>query len=146
MRKLSLLFVFVAAAGAEISSALFRHHFITRELPGRNVGMGASALADFDRDGDLDFAMYNRGDGKLYWFEQRGKDDWARHEAGEFRISQLGCASLDVDRDGWMDIVIGGYWFRNTGKPRTGPFERYTYDSTIRREIHDIVTATRTSC
>jgi len=125
-------------AAAEIT---FKHHFITKEMPGRAVGAGSSALADFDKDGDLDFALFNRGDGKMYWFEQRGKDDWVQHVLGEFRISQLGCAAADVDGDGWTDIVIGGYWFRNTGQPRTQPFERYTYDSRITREIHDIVLA-----
>lgn len=141
--RLSILICLLAAATAqaEISAALFRHHYITRKMPGKRVGIGSSALADFDKDGDLDFAAYNRGDGKLYWFEQRGKDDWVRRLAGEFRVSQLGSAPLDVDGDGWMDIVIGGYWFRNTGRARTEPFERYAYDSTIKREIHDIVVA-----
>ena len=139
--RLSILFLLTLCARSEISGDLFKHHFIAREMPGRNVGMGSSALADFDKDGDLDFAVYNRGDGKLYWFEQQSKDKWTPHVAGEFRISQLGSAVLDVDGDGWMDIVIGGYWFRNPGSPRKQAFERYAYDSTIMREIHDIVIA-----
>jgi hypothetical protein len=125
----------------DISSAMFRHHSIAREMPGKNIGFGSSALADFDKDGDLDFAAYNRGDGILYWFEQRAKDNWVRRPAGKFEIAQLGCVALDVDRDGWTDIVIGGYWFRNPGDPRSREFPRYTYDSTIMREIHDLVVA-----
>ncbi|MGJ5814653.1 FG-GAP repeat domain-containing protein [Paludibaculum fermentans] len=141
--RLPLLMTFVLSVPllAEIGPASFAHHFIAREMPGRAVGIGSSALADFDKDGDLDFAVYNRGDGKMYWFEQRGKDDWAQHLVGEFRMSQLGAAAVDVDHDGWIDLVIGGYWFRNPGRPRTAPFERYTYDSRITREIHDVVLA-----
>ncbi len=142
MRPLVLLCVFASLpAPAQISSALFRHHYIAREIPGKPLGVGASALADFDKDGDLDFAAYNRSDGKFYWYEQITKDQWTPHLAGEFRISQLGCATMDVDGDGWVDIIIGGYWFRNTGRPRTEPFTRFTYDSKILREIHDIVVA-----
>lgn len=136
-----LLLLMPLPSFAEIRPDWFKPHAITLEMPGRNVGFGGSGLADFDKDGDLDFAVYNRGDGKLYWFEQRSKDDWLRHEAGQFVMSQLGCLVMDVDKDGWADLVIGGYWFRNTGKPRSEPFERYRYDSLIQAEIHDIVSA-----
>lgn len=124
---------------AEIDSGMFRHHYITREMPGRNLGMGTPALADFDRDGDLDFALLNRGDSKLYWFEHRGAEQWTRHFVGEAGIGQLGSVTIDVDSDGWTDIVIGGFWYRNPQQPTSEAFDRFTYDSTIEREIHDMV-------
>ncbi|MGH9626833.1 MAG: FG-GAP repeat domain-containing protein, partial [Bryobacteraceae bacterium] len=99
---------------AEIAPSSFRHHFIAREMPGANIGIGASALVDLDRDGDLDFAALNRGDRKLYWFEHKSKTEWVRHQIGELPSVQLGCATLDVDSDGWPDLIVGGYWFRNT--------------------------------
>ena len=140
-----ILFLFTTASLvvtlAEITPSTFRHRFIAREMPGANVGIGASALVDLDRDGDLDFAVVNRGDKKLYWFEQKSKTEWVRHLIGELSLVQLGCATLDVDSDGWPDLVVGGYWFRNSGKPTEQPFERFRYDSSIRSEIHDIVTA-----
>jgi len=142
MRSLVCLLAAISvAASGEVSSRLFRHHSIAQELPGKNVGMGASALADFDKDRDLDFAVYNRGDGKVYWFEQKSKTEWVRHTLGELPASQLGCATMDVDRDGWPDLVVGGFWFRNTGKPADEAFQRYSYDSRIRVEIHDVVAA-----
>jgi len=126
---------------AQIGPAMFRHHYIVREAPGGNAGMGAPALADFDRDGDLDYAFLNRADGRLYWFEYRAADEWVRHPAGSLRLRQLGSLTADVDGDGAVDIVVGGYWFRNPGNPRREPFERYRYDSLITSEIHDMVLA-----
>jgi hypothetical protein len=132
---------FPLAAFAGIGASSFRHHFIARELPGQNVGIGASALADLDRDGDLDFAVLNRADRKLYWFEYVSKTEWTRHVVGELPLAQLGGVVTDVDADGWPDLVVGGYWFRNSGAPKAKGFERFQYDSRIKSEIHDIVPA-----
>ncbi|HUV13190.1 MAG TPA: VCBS repeat-containing protein, partial [Acidobacteriota bacterium] len=138
---LLLLFVTSSVAFAEINSGMFQHHYITREMPGRNMGMGSPALADFDRDGDLDFAFLNRGDLKLYWFENQGAEKWKQHLVGQAAIGQLGSITTDVDGDGWTDIVIGGFWYRNPQQPLSEPFLRYTYDSTITREVHDMALA-----
>ncbi len=61
---------------AQISEDLFQHHYITRDLPGdTDWGYGCPTLADFDKDGDLDYSF--SGAEGLYWFENRGKDGWA---------------------------------------------------------------------
>ncbi len=128
-------------AQTEISAETFRHHFITTDLSTNNDwGYGAPALADFDKDGDLDFAFGVLGDA-IYWFEYRGAEDWVRHRVGEYPVAQLGSAVLDVDRDGWPDILIGGHWYRNPQTPRTAPFTRHRFDSKMKRTIHDMVTA-----
>jgi len=131
-----------AQAPAGISSGTFKHHFITADIPQVKPltwGYGTPVLADFDKDGDLDYAFSTRE--KMYWFEQRGPDDWQRHEVGDLALGQLGGTGLDVDRDWWIDIVEGGYWYRNPHNPTSEPFDRYRYDSRIRSEIHDIVAA-----
>lgn len=120
----------------------FKHHFITADIPQSKPltwGYGTPVLADFDKDGDLDYAFSTRE--KMFWFEQRGPDDWLRHEVGDLPLGQLGATGLDVDGDGWVDIVEGGYWYRNPHNPAAQPFERYRYDSRIRGEVHDIVAA-----
>ena len=122
---------------------LFRHHFIATDIPmapQTQWGFGTPVLADFDRDGDLDFAVSVR-DQKMFWYENRGADNWVRHEAGEMPVGQLGAAAFDVDHDGWTDIVIGGYWFRNLGADGDGHFRRYQYDPAIAAEVHDVVVA-----
>lgn len=126
-----------------ISEEMFQHHFITTELPtgeSKGWGYGTPTLADFDKDGYLDFSFGVRED-SIYWFEHRGWDDWQRHTVGSLPVRTLGALSLDVDGDGWTDIVTGGYWYRNPQNPRENNFEMYQYDSRITSEIHDIVVA-----
>ncbi len=123
-----------------IGTDMFRHHYITRDLPGEtDWGYGCPALADFDRDGDPDYAF--SGAEGLYWFENSGATTWTMHKVGNMPLWQLGATSFDVDRDGWEDIIIGRYWYRNTGNPREEPFLRYSYDEGIESNIHDIVVA-----
>jgi hypothetical protein len=118
---------------------LFRHHFVHREPPEARPaapGYGSPALADFDKDGDLDFVALRRGPApRLLRFENRGEAGWAAAEAGDMPLGQLGSLAIDVDGDGWTDILMGGFWFRNeSGKI----FERRRYDASIKTEIHDI--------
>ena len=128
-----------AVAQEEKPVTLFQHHFITEELPdAKGSRYGTPVLADFDKDGDLDYAFSIVRD-QVFWFEYEDADTWHRHVAGPLPTGQLGGASMDVDQDGWTDMVVGGFWFRNPQNPRNNEFERYEYDSTIAHEIHDIV-------
>ncbi|MFW5944905.1 MAG: FG-GAP repeat domain-containing protein [Bacteroidota bacterium] len=127
----------------EISSEMFQHHYIAQEMPtgeDKGWGYGTPTLADFDKDGTMDYSFGVRGD-SIYWFEFRGWDDWERHTVGPLPTRTLGATTFDVDGDGWTDIVTGGYWYRNLQDPRNNGFEMYQYDSKITSEIHDIVTA-----
>lgn len=124
-----------------IGPALFRHHFIAQDLPGDNPsGYGVPSAADFDRDGDVDFTVCSRGD-QIYWFENQSGQTWRRHPVGPIDVGQLAGLALDLDGDGWMDILTGRYWYRNPQNPRQLPFTRYLYDDTVQTEIHDMVSA-----
>ncbi|MBN2411777.1 VCBS repeat-containing protein [candidate division KSB1 bacterium] len=128
-------------ANAAISIKSFKHHFVTCDLPGDYVmGIGTPAMADFDRDGDLDFAFCSRED-SFYWFEKQDSTRWIMHVVGEIHLGTLGAVVMDVDKDKWPDIVIGGYWYRNTHNPCFEKFECFRFDDTIQKGIHDIVTA-----
>ena len=112
---------------------IFRHHFIANNLPDKpGSRYGTPALADFDNDGDLDFALSITSD-KVFWFEFIQADNWVRHELAEIPSAQLGGVAHDVDRDGWMDLVAGKFWFKNSQNPKDEPFIRYEYDPGVRR-------------
>jgi hypothetical protein len=130
------------ASGAEFQ---FRHHFIDRSLPvtEKLVGdYGLTALVDLDRDRDLDFVMGGRpfNPSQLYWFEYQGADNWVRHLVGTNYLSDVGLAALDVDGDGWPDLVCSGVWYRNPGRPREQAFERIGFDENA-AGAHDVLVA-----
>ena len=130
------LLLLPSVAGAELR---FKHHFIDRDLPGDSYGQ--TSLVDVDKDGDLDFITGGRDPQRhVFWFEYRGKDDWVRHVVGDNHPSDVGGAAFDVDRDGFVDHVSGGAWYRNTGKPRDEPFERIVFDKDL-AAVHDLVAA-----
>ena len=123
----------------------FRHHFVGRELPITDKGVGdygLTALVDVDQDGDLDFVLGGRPSkpSRLYWFEFQAPDRWEQHVIGTNYLSDVGLAPLDVDRDGWIDFICSGVWYRNSGKPREEEFERIVFDENA-AGAHDIVVA-----
>jgi len=122
-------------------SRIFVHHTVTTNLPeGDEARFGTPAMADFDNDGDLDFVISETYD-TVYLFETIKPFQWEKRSIGRIPSGQLGGGAIDVDGDGWQDLVTGGHWFRNMGQTGGGHFERYAYDTTIAREIHDLVFA-----
>lgn len=131
----------VDKADGVIDTTLFRHHYISRDLPvDHRWGYGVVPPADFDGDGDIDYGIYARND-SVYWFENQGIDNWVRHSVGALPIRNLGGAVLDVDSDGYVDILQGRLWYRNPGNPTKEKFKRFEYDDRVQAEIHDIVAA-----
>lgn len=124
---------------SKIASTLFRHHYVSRDLPGERTRYGLVPPADFDGDGDVDYGVFTRD--TVYWFENRSIDNWIRHTAGTNPTPTLGGAVMDVDQDGHTDILLAGLWYRNTGDPTNELFERHVFDSTIGGEMHDMVGA-----
>jgi hypothetical protein len=86
-------------------------------------------LVDVDQDGDLDWIAGNAshsGDvaGLISWWEFQEPDTWIRHGLGKGN-TDVGGAAIDVNGDGWIDVVAGSVVLLNSGKPRTKPFEAF---------------------
>ena len=130
-----------ACAQQEPQTVIFKHHYITNDVPDKDrFRFGTPVLADLDHDGNLDYA-FSTAAGQYRWYEYQDADTWVPHVVGEVPTYQLGGTHLDVDGDGWVDLIAGGVWFRNSRDPANSNFTRYIYDDSVRYEIHDIITA-----
>lgn len=79
------------------------------ELPGREAY--EQAFADLDDDGDVDILLANRGEVTrlanevwIYWNEDNKFDSW--NMSGLSSQSALGVQIADLDRNGYLDIII----------------------------------------
>lgn len=77
--------------------------------------MGQTSLVDVDNDNDLDWVFGRFGD--MYFFEYNSPENWVLHEIGKGASTDVGGCPLDVNKDGWIDFVVGDSWYENTGKP-----------------------------
>jgi hypothetical protein len=78
------------------------------------------ALADLDRDGDLDVAVVSADDATLRWLENTVGDAsaWTPHTIASDRLSAASVEPLDLDRDGDLDLLVasdgtGLAWYEN---------------------------------
>lgn len=115
----------------------FRHHLIHDNLPTVRLN-GVPSLADYDRDGDLDMTVGSVEAG-LFLLQNQGAR-WEARLIGKVPFTSLGAAAVDVDQDGWVDLVSASVWYRNE---REGRFSMHTYDPAFagRQHLHDLAAA-----
>jgi FG-GAP-like repeat len=88
------------------------------------ASVGITGMADYDHDGDLDFSSGQVG-GPVFWWEYCTPDHWVQHMVGSGHASPGGGNAVDVDGDGWVDIIAGDSWYRNPKTPRTTAWTRF---------------------
>jgi hypothetical protein len=146
MRSFFLIFIAIILSTCSDRSekkdlTAWTHFTIDESLPGEGWGTGGPTLADYDGDGDLDLALSRRSVQGAYWYEYRNDSTWIRHLIGNHigLDNTLGTTALDIDRDGWIDIVFSKVWFRNPGNLKEDPdalWEPVDYPGSG----HDIIT------
>ena len=86
------------------------------------------ALADLDRDGDLDgVACGSQLTGQVVWYENNGKAKFTKHLIGKNQ-SSYDLRAVDMDGDQDLDILIAGHhssnivWYKNPAIIKANPF------------------------
>jgi hypothetical protein len=132
---LILVLQFGCGTKADQPVFLFDHHFINDDLP-TIEHTGVQSLADYTGNGYLDMTVGSKDHG-LYLLANKSTE-WTTTRIGDVPFTSLGATSLDVDGDGWPDLVSAGVWYRNEGN---GTFSMHVYDTTIRadQEVHDLM-------
>lgn len=121
VRSIAWVVIFSMGVGAAAQAAMPR--FEVHKIAEVGHEMGQTSLVDIDKDGDLDWIVGERT--RTWWFEYAGPDKWIQHDLGQGAQTDVGGTAFDIDGDGWIDQATGNSWYRNTGKPRDEPFERF---------------------
>jgi len=88
-----------------------------------DIHLWSAGIADIDNDSDPDFVIGTET-GDIYVYENVGKLNFKKHLVGEHCLTDRGSIIIDIDGDGWKDIVAGATWFKNSGNLNE-KFKRY---------------------
>ncbi len=127
--------------GSPRTSLWKRHAIVSKKLKGAYD----VALADFDRDGDLDVAASSwRLSNNYVWFENDGSPadgEWTMRIIDEKVNETRMIRQADIDGDKDPDLVCTArraplvVWYENTGNPRAG-WKKHVIDEKTVQPIH----------
>ncbi len=141
MNRYILLF-FVSTLSLQADVSKWTHFTIDCPLPGTGWGTAGPSLADYDGDGDLDIALSRRATKTAFWYERVSDSIWIPHIIGSSNSlsTALGNVALDVNHDGFFDVVINQVWFENPGcldENPDAPWSAHSFEG----GGHDIIAA-----
>ncbi len=97
--------------------------WIERTIPSTAMNVRAVAVADFDRDGDLDVVSASNLDDRIVWYHnQNGAGtSWLETNISLVADEALAVFVADVNADGWLDVLSASFgdssirWHQNPG-------------------------------
>ena len=127
----------------------WRRHVISDDCP-RAYDV---ALADFDRDGDVDAATAGYVSNQVAWYENPGKDqldrEWTRRVIDGAMQEARAIATGDFNRDGKIDLLAAAVgapnapnyesqvvWYENPGQPAKQEWTRRIISKELLAAIH----------
>jgi chitinase len=140
-------FGLVEASGLQWRHLSSRHGDLP--VPGESTQQTGCVVADLDHDGVNDFVLsFRQKAPALVWY-RRTKSGWDRYVIDkDYLTVEAGGAVLDIDGDGYPDLVFGAdwqggdvWWWRNPGghyDPNV-PWERHTIKRGGPHQHHDQV-------
>jgi hypothetical protein len=97
--------------------------------------MGQTALVDVNNNGYLDWVFGVRGE--MYFYQYVSPSEWILREIGKGAKTDVGGCPLDVNKDGWIDFIVGDSWYENTGDPQNKTFVLHTKN--MLGTAHDVI-------
>ena len=120
-------------------------HTVAGDLPVHHIN--DMALADMDGDGKRDVIVRSLNPNQLYIYFQNSIEGWTSRaiDATPYGATGEGFAVGNIDRQGLLDISIGGHWLQAPANPRTESYASFGIDTNfksvnanIKEDIGDI--------